>query len=317
MGKFKFNVGDLLGPNKIQLLERTSKNNRNEWYGKFICPYCQKEFQAIISKIASGHTKSCGCLVKHDITNQRFGRLIALYPHGQVENGTTLWHCRCDCGKEKDIRVTSLLNGDTQSCGCLRTDLKALDLTNQKFSHLTAKQRLTNKDSWGNFYWLCSCDCGREVEVLATSLVSGNTQTCGLCMNMSLQEEKIANILKDLNIDFIQEKTFEDCINPDTKRKLRFDFYLPTLNLLIEYDGEQHFHYREEAFLQYTKKDFLDTQKRDKIKNQYCIEKNIRLIRIPYTEKNRISKEYLINLITNGGRDMELSHDRYGINSEE
>lgn len=313
MGKFKFNVGDLLGPNKIKLLERTTKNSRNEWYGKFICPYCGKEFQAIISKIASGHTKSCGCLVKHDITNQRFGRLVALYPNGQLQNGTTVWHCRCDCGNEKDIRVTSLLSGVTQSCGCLRTDLKALDLTSQKFGHLTAIKRLDNKDNWGNFYWQCVCDCGREVEVLATSLVSGNTQTCGMCINRSLQEEKIANILQSLNIEFIQEKTFEDCINPETQRKLRFDFYLPKQNILIEYDGEQHFYYNE----MFTKENFIKTQKRDKIKNQYCLNNNIRLIRIPYTEKNYISKEYLINLITNGGRDMELSHDRYGMESED
>ena len=312
MGKFKFNQGDLLGPNNLELLERTTKNSRNEWYGKFICPYCKKEFQAIISKIASGHTKSCGCLVKHDIANQRFGRLVALYPAGQLQNGTTVWRCRCDCGKEKDIRVTSLLNGDTKSCGCFRTDKRALDLTNQKFGRLLALNRLEQQDDWGNFYWLCKCDCGQNATVLAASLVSGNTQSCGQCCGISLQEEKIANILKDLQIDFIQEKTFENCINPTTNRKLRFDFYLPKENLLIEYDGEQHFHY----WGWYTQEDLKETQQRDEVKNQYCLDNNIRLIRIPYTEKTLISKEYILNLITNGGRDMELVHDRYGMGEE-
>lgn len=69
---------------------------------------------------------SCGCMgrtnVKKaltlDLTGQRFGKLVALY---QVENiGLEVyWHCKCDCGNEKDIQRAALTSGTTKSCGCV------------------------------------------------------------------------------------------------------------------------------------------------------------------------------------------------------
>ena len=80
------------------------------------------------------------------------------------------------------------------------------------------------------------------------------------------------------NITFIRQKTFEGC--KGKFRKLLFDFYLPEYNMLIEYDGRQHF----EAF------DFFGGNKGlqrvklyDKIKNEYAEKNNIKLIRIKYT----------------------------------
>ena len=64
--------------------------------------------------------------VKHNLTGQRFGRLIVLEqaddhikPSGQHE---TMWKCSCTCGGIKDIRASVLKNGMTQSCGCLFTE---------------------------------------------------------------------------------------------------------------------------------------------------------------------------------------------------
>jgi very-short-patch-repair endonuclease len=58
---------------------------------------------------------------------------------------------------------------------------------------------------------------------------------------------------------------------------LKFDFYLPEYNTVLEYDGIQHY---KPSF---GKKSFEITSRNDKIKNDYLKEKNIRLIRIPYT----------------------------------
>lgn len=54
-----------------------------------------------------------------DITNMRFGRLVALKP---VENQKqfTCWLCRCDCGNTKIVKTNSLREKKTQSCGCLQ-----------------------------------------------------------------------------------------------------------------------------------------------------------------------------------------------------
>ena len=52
-----------------------------------------------------------------DLTQQRFGRLVALEYQGHSN-----WLCRCDCGKGKIIAGYSIRNGLTQSCGCLQKE---------------------------------------------------------------------------------------------------------------------------------------------------------------------------------------------------
>jgi hypothetical protein len=77
-----------------------------------------------------------------------------------------------------------------------------------------------------------------------------------------------------------REKSFEDCTNKGggkVCRRLRFDFYLPELNTLIEYDGEQHFIQRGKFGSK-----FDSLKKNDIVKNNFCLDKNIKLIRIHY-----------------------------------
>lgn len=62
--------------------------------------------------------------------------------------------------------------------------------------------------------------------------------------------------------------------------KLHFDFWLPQYRVAIEYDGRQH--YESNEF--FDKRESLYVrQHRDQLKNQYCKEHNIKLLRIPYT----------------------------------
>ena len=71
-----------------------------------------------------------------------------------------------------------------------------------------------------------------------------------------------------------------------------FDFYLTDYNVLIEYDGIQHFEARESSWN--TTENLLKTQKRDQIKNEWCKNNNIPLIRIPYTHLKNISLKDLL-----------------------
>lgn len=108
-----------------------------------------------------------------------------------------------------------------------------------------------------------------------------NGQGCPICKS-SKGEKEIIKFLNINNIDFVAEKSFKGC---DYKRRLKFDFYLPKYNLCVEYDGIQHF----EPKKNFGKEDgFKKTQIRDKIKNQYCLDNNIGLIRIAYTEYDNI-----------------------------
>lgn len=60
-----------------------------------------------------------------DISNQKFGRLVALYPTAaRDKKWSVYWHCRCDCGNEIDLTENNLVHGGYKSCGCLKNNLK-------------------------------------------------------------------------------------------------------------------------------------------------------------------------------------------------
>lgn len=63
-----------------------------------------------------------------DITNQRFGRLKVISYAGTKRLGksgktVTTWDCVCDCGKQLIIPYYRLASGNTNSCGCLRSEM--------------------------------------------------------------------------------------------------------------------------------------------------------------------------------------------------
>ena len=104
---------------------------------------------------------------------------------------------------------------------------------------------------------------------------------CPQCKE-SKGEKIIRKYLESNNINFIYQKTFNNCKN---KKLLPFDFYVPYKNLLIEYDGIQHF-----KVINYFggRKGFQNLKKNDEIKNKFAKENNIKLLRIPYYQFNNI-----------------------------
>lgn len=103
---------------------------------------------------------------------------------------------------------------------------------------------------------------------------------CKKCRN-SKGEQKISNFLDKHNIIYKREQSFEGC---KSRGLLHFDFYIPDFNLCIEFDGAQHF----TAYERFGGEFALSRQKeKDEIKNNYCLKNGIKLIRIPYTKKDR------------------------------
>lgn len=104
---------------------------------------------------------------------------------------------------------------------------------------------------------------------------------CPNC-KISKGEDKIMNILKEKSVDFISQHTFDDC---RLKNKLPFDFYLPEMNVCIEYDGIQHF----EIIDHFGGLERYNKQKmKDKIKDDFCYENDIKLLRISYIDFDNI-----------------------------
>ena len=114
-------------------------------------------------------------------------------------------------------------------------------------------------------------------------------QGCPNCCRQSFKgENEIKRILTLNNIEFNFQQQFEGC---KYKKPLTFDFYIPLLNLCIEYQGKQHF---EISDYYGGEKEFKEGQIRDQIKREFCKKENINLIEIPY---NGGIEEYLYPII--------------------
>lgn len=135
-------------------------------------------------------------------------------------------------------------------------------------------------------------ECGHIWEVRAAHILYRSG--CPRC-NKSKGEELIAKILQANNLGYKPQKTFPDCKNI---KELPFDFAVKSskgeIYCLIEYDGEQHF----TPFKHFGGiKKFEKLKNNDRIKDEYCRENDITLIRIPYTKTEKEIEE-LINTIS-------------------
>jgi hypothetical protein len=76
-----------------------------------------------------------------DLTNQRFGRLVALSMGVATKQGR-MWHCRCDCGQEVAKLASALRGGIVRSCGCLALEARRSNIVaGREKAHANARAR--------------------------------------------------------------------------------------------------------------------------------------------------------------------------------
>ncbi len=143
------------------------------------------------------------------------------------------------------------------------------------------------------------CSKHGDFMIIPYSLLSGSG--CPVC-NISIGESKINKWLESHNFKpntqdkeklFIRQKTFPDLMD---QKLLSYDFYIPSQNLLIEFNGEQHYH-PVEIFQRKGQKTFEKQKYHDYLKEKYASDNNFRLLIIPYTSINRIDNilsEYIV-----------------------
>lgn len=220
------------------------------------------------------------------ILGNKFNLLTPLFRVENKKSNKVLYACKCDCGEYTVVESSHLKDGHTKSCGCLDHP----NLAGKVFGDLKVIKRINDKGTGAK--WLCQCVCGNTTVVVTRDLLNKHSQSCGC--KRSRGEEKIQELLLQYNIPFETQKTFENCRFPNTNAKAKFDFYLPQFNLLIEFDGEQHFQYRENKGWN-NKENFEKTKYRDKYKDEWCQKNNIKLIRIPYWDIDKISLSYIFS----------------------
>lgn len=122
---------------------------------------------------------------------------------------------------------------------------------------------------------LCQCCCGNTFTSEYIEVARGRKVRCDACTRRQSHYALLTEQwLMENCIAYIKEKRYKNCRD---QQPLPFDFYLCDYNILIEVDGEQHFKDNSPYFsplIQY----------HDSIKNNFCCNNHIKLIRIPYWE---------------------------------
>lgn len=191
------------------------------------------------------------------------------------------------CKKHGDFKVTP--NNHIGGNGCSKCAREAQRLTQEEYIERCVKIHGNLYDYSKSVYTK-----GRE-PITITCRIHGDftlnkahyhitkRNGCQKCCN-SLGEVKIRQYLDDNNIKYSMEYTFDKC---RSLIPLPFDFYLEDYNVCIEFDGQQHFELNTFFGGQ---EDFDALKVRDEIKNNFCRENGIQLIRIPYWDINCITE---------------------------
>lgn len=135
-----------------------------------------------------------------DLTNQRFGHLVAVEMLDKDDSRCRdircrcrQWLCKCDCGKSHVSTSKELVHGETKSCGCQKYvdhdyskcgrkgGRKGAELSGKRFGHLTVMCKVPKEFRPSLAYaWLCMCDCGNETYASTHDLNKGIKKTCGV-----------------------------------------------------------------------------------------------------------------------------------------
>lgn len=221
--------------------------------------------------------------IKHWIKLEE--RPYSLECNGFVSSVEKNIHLKCSvCNNEWDSCWNYIqTNRGCPTCSTRRRGLKrrlSLESVLSGFSKVNAK--IVNPEEY----------ISTEIPVQTQCLICGNIwstsyhhirreQSCPRC-KMSHGERRVNDYLLSKNVVFTPQKKFSKC---RYKKKLPFDFYLDEYNICVEYHGEQH--YRPYSYFG-GESDFEEGQIRDKIKEDFCKNNNIKLIIIPYWEYQNI-----------------------------
>lgn len=197
-----------------------------DYYWRAKCA-CGEVRSVDINSLKRGKSKSCGCYKLDmipdmaDITGHQFGKWTVVgFDRRDKEGGDRYyWWVECSCKDKtrKSVRLDILKAGKSQSCGCHKLEMSALqpaknwaakqdDVIGQKFGELTVLEFYESKgDHW---YYLCRCDCGKESITMLSNMKKGHTKSCGHTRDREYGEAA-KNKIKDGYIRSAQDRGYE------------------------------------------------------------------------------------------------------------
>lgn len=266
--------------------------------------FCDYKWEVYPSNLFSGKSKCPNCSGKIHLTTEQFKKKVSLIDEtfeviGEYINASTKVRIKHTiCNYEWDIRPHHLTSTKVKCPRCQNRER----YTTEDFKTLlekTTDREYTTTDKYINNRTLMNFQhvlCGKIFEESPINILYSYA-SCPECKDsLSRGERKIHDYLSDMKILFRQQQTLPDCVDVHA---LRFDFSIvdnDNIVALIEFDGGQHF---EPIEWFGGDESFRKQQRRDNIKNIYCKENSIPLLRIPYWEEsniNSILEEFLSSL---------------------
>ena len=198
MGKRYDLTGQKFG--KLTVLNKTINPNNKKNSTFLLCRCdCGKESIVTTSALVSGKTTQCwdcahlatGAAKRKDLTENRYGKLVVQKMiYGEVDakgKQRTYCECLCDCGNVVRRVADSLeyRKGVLASCGCARkeiADAQSKDIIGQKFGRLTVIEEFKDRSPREV---RCICDCGNEIILKKTEVMSLHTKSCG-CLHREM-----------------------------------------------------------------------------------------------------------------------------------
>lgn len=245
---------------------------------------CGGHVLATVKNLRNGDRSKCDDHYDNLLIGKQIGELIVLDKIGK-KHGKSLYKCICSCGNYTEVTIDKLIAEDIKTCGAYHNRIE--DLTGQVFGKLTVIGKDHNRDKNGRVQWVCECECGNIVSKCRYSLITHNTQSCGICSNKSIGEYNISKILTENGKPFFRQMKFDTCRNPKTNALLPYDFYVVVSDpFLLEFDGPQHdiSTYDKNSFFNYD-----EIHEHDVLKNLWALENEIPMKRIPYIYRDNMT----------------------------
>lgn len=233
---------------------------------------------------------------------RKFCSFKCVLEYNSIHQPTNRETIKCkNCGKEFTSQISNNRKFCSQKCG-----YEWRSKHSEEYSHIIIRKEKAKEKFYHEFYENdlhlkidllsnyidshtkihCKCKKHSNDFFMPPHKILSGQSSCTKC-SYSKGENDIKNYLEEKEIKYTQQKRFDDCrdIQP-----LPFDFFLDEYNILIEYDGEQHFHPVNWGGIsdELAQKQYESVVTHDIMKNNYCRDKMIKLIRIPYYEKENI-----------------------------
>ena len=175
-------INDLTGKKFGRWLVLCLEQNFNRKSNRWLCQ-CECGIEKYIngSSLINGKTTQCNKCYHNSRFDDLTGRFIGRWTVLKRENGE--WLCRCQCGLEKSVQSSQLINGGGEGCfNCWKRLNEAEDLTGKRFGKWLVLRKDENCDKRFTF-WACKCECGIEKSVYNSHLSLGKSLSCRRCSN--------------------------------------------------------------------------------------------------------------------------------------